>query len=119
MRSFLARSWARIKMFGRRVATFEPARVRAVWSAVVLLAGTLGITISAQVDGRVVGAIGALSALVPLVQGLWTRASVVPVAKYDALKDGYDAATAALAGQQPRPQVPGTVGVDQPDPHQS
>ena len=115
---FLTRTWAGLKSFGRRVATFEPARVRAVWSAVVLLAATLGITVSAEVDGKVVGAIGALSVLIPLVQGLWTRASVVPVAKYEALRDGYDAATAALAAQQPRPQVPGTVGVDQPHPYQ-
>lgn len=68
----------------RRIAALEPARLRAVWAAVIALAVTLGVTISADVDRAVQAVILAFAALVPLIQGELTRAKVTPVAKIDA-----------------------------------
>lgn len=68
--------WARIR-------ALEPARVRAVWVAVVALLLSLGYTVSADVDGRVQAAIMVLAAVLPLIQGEATRAKVTPVAAAD------------------------------------
>ena len=50
-----------------------------MWVAVVALLLTLGITISADVDGRVQAAIALLATILPLIQGEATRAKVTPV----------------------------------------
>ena len=62
----------------RMLHYFEPARVRAIWTAVVALAITLGVSIPADVDGKVTALIGALAVLLPLFQGEATRAVVTP-----------------------------------------
>ncbi len=64
-----------------RIRQLEPARVRAVWVAIVALAVSLGVTINSDVDGAVQALIVAVFTLLPLIQGEATRAKVVPVAK--------------------------------------
>jgi hypothetical protein len=54
----------------------EPARLRAVWVALVALLGTIGVTLSTEVDADVGAIIGAIAVLLPVLQGEWTRASV-------------------------------------------
>ena len=108
---------ARIKSTVRAFVTWEPAQFRALWAAVVGLAVALGFTIPADIDGKVQAVITAAFVIIPLVQGLWTRQAVSPVIRTEALEKALNAATAARGGVQP-PQVPGTVGVDQPHPYQ-
>jgi len=76
----------------QRVRDLEPARVRAVWTAVVALLLAVGVTVNADVDGAVQALIVAVFTLLPLIQGEATRAKVTPVAKADA--DADDAAEA-------------------------
>lgn len=64
-----------------RVRELEPARVRAVWTAVVALLLALGVTVNADVDGAVQAVIVAVFTLLPLLQGEATRDRVVPLAK--------------------------------------
>lgn len=66
-----------------RIRELEPARVRAVWAAVVALALALGVTIREDIDGAVQALIVAVFTLLPLIQGEATRGRVVPVAKAD------------------------------------
>ena len=66
-----------------RIRELEPARVRAVWAAVVALALALGVTIREDIDGAVQALIVAVFTLLPLIQGEATRERVVPVAKAD------------------------------------
>ena len=66
-----------------RIRELEPARLRAVWAAIIAVAVALGVTISADADRAVQAAIVLFAAVVPLVQGEATRAKVVPVAKAD------------------------------------
>lgn len=61
-----------------RLHYLEPARVRAVYTALVALALALGIAIPAQVDGVVTALIAALAVVLPLLQGEATRAVVTP-----------------------------------------
>ena len=76
----------------QRVRDLEPARVRAVWTAVVALLVAVGVTVNTDVDGAVQALIVAVFTLLPLLQGEATRAKVTPVAKADA--DADDAAEA-------------------------
>ncbi len=64
-----------------RVNQLEPARVKAVWVAVVALLVSLGVTVNTDVDGSVQALIVAVFTLLPLLQGEATRAKVTPVAK--------------------------------------
>ena len=64
-----------------RIRTLEPARLRAVWAAIITVAVALGVTISADTDRAVQAAIVLFAALVPLLQGESTRRKVTPVAK--------------------------------------
>ena len=66
-----------------RIRTLEPARLRAVWAAIIAVAVALGVTISADTDRAVQAAIVLFAALVPLVQGEATRRKVTPVAKLE------------------------------------
>lgn len=59
----------------------EPARVRAVYTAVVALLATLGVTLPSNVDGWVTGLLAVLAVVLPLVQGELTRAKVTPVVR--------------------------------------
>lgn len=73
--------WARFVAAVRYVLALEPAYVAAVWRAVVVLAGTLGITVTDVVDARVAGAILAVYALVEVLTSRSTHGKVVPTAK--------------------------------------
>lgn len=64
--------WARIR-------ALEPARIRAVWTAVVALLLALGVTVSEDIDGAVQAGIVVVAAVLPLIQGEATRAKVSPV----------------------------------------
>lgn len=68
--------WARIR-------NLEPARVRAVWVAIVALLVSLGVTISSDLNSAVSALIVAVFTLLPLIQGEATRAKVVPVFKVE------------------------------------
>lgn len=72
----------------RRLNRIEPARVRAVWTAVVMLLASAGVAVSTDVDATVTGAIGLVFALLALVQGETTRAAVYSPATVDAIRDG-------------------------------
>jgi len=73
-----------------RIRELEPARLRAVWAAIIAVAVALGVTVSADVDTAVQAAIVLFAALVPLVQGEATRRKVTPVAKLNRLPDPVD-----------------------------
>lgn len=77
-----------------RIRDLEPARVRAVWTAVVALLVAVGVTVNADVDGAVQALIVAVFTLLPLIQGEATRRKVTPVAKADA------EVAAAAAGEE-------------------
>lgn len=71
----------------RRLNRVEPARVRAVWTAVVMLLASAGVTITTEVDATVTGGIGLLFALLALVQGETTRAVVYSPATVEQIRD--------------------------------
>ena len=71
----------------RRLNYIEPARVRAVWTAVVMLLASAGVAVSTDVDATVTGAIGLVFALLALVQGETTRAVVYSPATVDKVRD--------------------------------
>ena len=66
-----------------RIRNLEPARVRAVWVAIVALLVSLGVTISSDLSSAVSALIVAVFTLLPLIQGETTRAKVVPVFKVE------------------------------------
>ncbi len=72
----------------RRLNRIEPARVRAVWTAVVMLLASAGVVIGTDVDATVTGAIGLAFALLALVQGETTRAVVYSPATVEQIRDG-------------------------------
>lgn len=57
--------------------------MQGVARAALVLAGTLGLTISDDVSGQVLAAIAATYALVEVTSTLWARARVTPSAKID------------------------------------
>ncbi len=89
----------------QRVRDLEPARVRAVWTAVVALLVAVGVTVNTDVDGAVQALIVAVFTLLPLIQGEATRAKVTPVAKADA--DADDAAEAEWLAEDDGDEVIG------------
>lgn len=72
----------------QRLRRFEPARLRAVYTAVLAVLATLGITIPTELDGRFVAILSAVAVLLPLLQGESTRAAVTPNAEVDNLLNG-------------------------------
>ena len=60
---------------------FEPALVRAAYTAIVALAATLGLVLPSDLPGAVEAALAALAVILPAVQGFLTRAVVTPTAK--------------------------------------
>lgn len=56
--------------------TYEPARLRAGWVAVVALAASQGFAVSADVDAKVQLALGVIVVVLPLLQGEVTRRGV-------------------------------------------
>ena len=71
----------------RRLNRVEPARVRAVWTAVVMLLASAGVTITTEVDATVTEGIGLVFALLALVQGETTRAVVYSPATVEKIRD--------------------------------
>ena len=71
----------------RRLNRVEPARVRAVWTAVVMLLASAGVTITTEVDATVTGGIGLVFALLALIQGEATRAVVYSPATVEQIRD--------------------------------
>jgi hypothetical protein len=63
------------------------ARVRAVWTAVLMLLTSAGVVVSTEVDATVTGAIGVLFAVLALIQGETTRAVVYSPATVDQIHD--------------------------------
>lgn len=63
----------------QRIKTFEPALLRAVLAAAVVVATAIGLDIS-DVTGRVDVAWTAIFGVLPLLQGWWTRSAVTPAA---------------------------------------
>lgn len=61
----------------------EPARLRAVWTAIVSLATVLGVTLGLDVDNAATAIIAVVAAVLPLLQGEWTRAAVVSPRTHD------------------------------------
>jgi hypothetical protein len=55
----------------------EPARIRAIVTAVVALCGALGVVLPFDLPGIAEAAIVVLSVLLPLIQGESTRSAVV------------------------------------------
>lgn len=54
----------------------EPALLRAVGAAVLQFCGALGITLGFDLPGVIEALIVLLAVLVPIIQGIWTRAKV-------------------------------------------
>lgn len=96
---------------------FEPARLRAIYSALVVLLGTLGVALPAGLDARVAGVIAAIGTVWALVQGEVTRAAVYSPATADAIKaEGVAAYQAALAqSDAAAPSVPTDSALAEPD----
>ncbi len=67
----------------QRMRNLEPARVRAVWVAVVALLVSVGVTVNTDMDSAVQALIVAVFTLLPLVQGEATRRKVTPVFKVE------------------------------------
>lgn len=67
----------------QRVRDLEPARVRAVWAAMVALLVAVGVTVNTDLDAAVSALIVAVFTVLPLVQGESTRSKVVPVSKLE------------------------------------
>lgn len=70
--------WQRVKNFAQWARSQEPARVQAIWRAVVGVFAAVGVTVGTDVDGRVTAGITALYVLLTVTQGEQTRARVVP-----------------------------------------
>jgi hypothetical protein len=71
-----------MKDFFARLNAFEPAMVRAVLSAVVVILGTVGLEFAPIAD-KIDTAWVALFAILPILQGMLTRQAVTPNAKVE------------------------------------
>lgn len=63
----------------QRVRTFEPALLRAALAAIVVVLAAVGLDVS-DVTGRIDVAWTAIFAVLPLLQGWWTRQATTPTA---------------------------------------
>jgi len=80
--SWLRRQLRYLVTMVRYVADIEPARMRAIVTAVLAGLSALGVTVAADLPGRIDAIIAVLAVLVPLVQGEVTRAAVYSPASY-------------------------------------
>jgi hypothetical protein len=71
-----------MREFFKRVMAFEPAMVRAVLLALVVVLGTVGVDFAPIAD-KIDTAWVALFAVLPILQGLLTRQAVTPNAKVE------------------------------------
>lgn len=62
----------------------EPARLRAVWTALAALLASLGLTLSTDLDVAADAVINLVAVVLPLLQGRSTRAAVFSPATFDA-----------------------------------
>lgn len=62
----------------------EPARLRAVWTALAALLAALGLTLSTDLNVAVDAVINVVALVLPLIQGRATRAVVYSPATFDA-----------------------------------
>jgi hypothetical protein len=62
----------------KEIAALEPARVRALWLAIVGLLAASGVVISSEYSDAVGAFIIALFTILPLIQGEATRSKVTP-----------------------------------------
>lgn len=84
----------------KRLNYREPAVLRGIITAVLALAAALGFVATDEIRGAAEGLIPVVAFVLPLLQSLWTRASVVPLEKHvDQL--------AKAAGHVVVPQTPG------------
>lgn len=99
-----------MKQWIDKILSLEPVAVQAVIRAVFVLAGTIGLTVSDDLSGRVLAAVAAFYGLVELVTTLWARSKVTPqdkvvttVAEDGALIAGpaSPSPTGAVVGYQP------------------
>lgn len=65
----------------KTISADEPALIRAAWTAIVAVLAGLGVTVSQDVDGWVQVGVLVVAALLPIVQGVATRAKVTPTVK--------------------------------------
>jgi len=71
-----------MKDFFARLNAFEPAMMRAVLSAVVVILGAVGLEFAPIAD-KIDTAWAALFAILPILQGMLTRQAVTPNAKVE------------------------------------
>lgn len=62
-----------------RFTTLEPATLHAIIAALIIVLGTVGLDFT-TVGDKIETAWGAIFAIIPLLQGLWTRSKVTPTA---------------------------------------
>lgn len=62
----------------KRLLSLEPVAVQAVIRAVFVLAGTVGLTVSDDLSGRVLAAVAAVYALIEIATTVWARSKVTP-----------------------------------------
>jgi hypothetical protein len=72
-----------LKDYIKAFSAIEPARVRALWMAIVGLLAAAGIIVSSSYSDAVSAFIVALFTILPVLQGELTRAKVSPVATGD------------------------------------
>jgi len=76
--------WIKAREVLRYMRTMEPARVQAIWRAVIGLLAAVGVVIPGWLDGRVSAVIAAVYVLLTITQGEQTRSKVIPVARVHA-----------------------------------
>lgn len=87
--------WAKIRAALKRVARLEPVAVQAIIRAVFMLAATLGLSASEEVQGRAFAAVAAGYALAELLGAAWARTRVTPSAR---VVEAIDDAEVVVAG---------------------
>jgi hypothetical protein len=92
------------------LSTFEPAALRGVWVSVVGLLTALGLQLSDTLTGKADAILAAAVVIIPILQGLWTRQAVVPVARAEL-------EPATIPTEPPSDlESPATIQVEQEDP---
>lgn len=76
----------RVREFFARLAAFEPVQLRALLTALVVILGTVGLEF-APIAERIDTAYLAFFAVIPILQGLFTRPAVTPNAKVETYVD--------------------------------
>lgn len=85
----------------RKLNYTEPAVLRGIFTALALLAGSIGFVNTDTITGAGEVIIPVVAFVLPLVQALWTRRNVVPAAKH------VDQLAQVASGYVVDPQTPG------------